>query len=100
MKLFVDDERQFPKWGYECVRDADTAILFLSIMEFQQISLDYTLGTNCKNGLDILIWMKENNIFVPQINIHSNNILGKEKMKEFCIKNFPNSKITTMTLPK
>lgn len=100
MRLFVDDTREFPKWGYECARDADSAILLLSIMKFEHISLDYTLGTNCKNGLDILIWMKENNVFVPEINIHSNHIFGKERMRDFCKENFPNSIITTRTLPK
>ncbi len=100
MRLFVDDTRDFPKWGYECCRDADTAILLLSIMEFEHISLDYSLGSNCKNGLDILIWMHDNNIFVPEINIHSNHIFGRESMYEYCKENFPNSKITMRMLPK
>lgn len=101
MRLFVDDTREFPKHGYECARDADTAIfLLLSIMKFEHITLDYSLGTNRKTGLDILIWMKENNVFVPEINIHSNHIFGREKMEKFCEENFPDSKVTTRTLPK
>lgn len=48
MKLFVDNTREFPKWGYECCRDAASAKLFLSIMSFEFISLDYSLGTNCE----------------------------------------------------
>ncbi len=100
MKLFVDDTREFPKWGYECCRDAASAKLFLSIMNFEFISLDYSLGTNCETGLDILIWMKEYNIFIPEINIHSNHIIGMERMREYCKENFPNSKITMRTLPK
>jgi hypothetical protein len=100
MRLFVDDSRELPKRGYECARDAETAIALLSIMKFEHISLDYSLGTNRKNGLDILKWMKEHNIFVPEINIHSNHIFGREKMELFCKENFPDSKITTITLPK
>ena len=99
-RIFVDDTREFPKWGYECCRDADSAILLLSIIEFENISLDYNLGSNCKTGLDILIWMKENNVFVPQINIHSNHIIGKERMYNFCKEHFPNTKVTMRTLPK
>ncbi len=99
-RLFVDDTREFPKCGYECCRDADSAIILLSIMDFEHISLDYSLGQNCKNGLDILIWMKDNNIFVPEINIHSNHIIGMERMYSYCKENFPNSKVTMRTLPK
>jgi hypothetical protein len=100
MRLFVDDTRELPKHGYQCARDADTAIKLLSLLKFEHISLDYSLGTDRKTGLDILVWMKDNNIFVPEINIHSNHIFGIEKMEAFCKENFPNSKVTTITLPK
>lgn len=99
-RLFVDDTREFPKWGYECCRDAESAIMLLSIMDFEHISLDYSLGNDCKTGLDILMWIKENHIFIPEINIHSNHIIGKEKMYEFCKTHFPKSKVTMRTLPK
>ena len=99
MRLFVDDTREFPN-GYQCCRDANTAILMLSAMKFEHISLDYSLGKDRKTGLDILIWMKENNVFVPEINIHSNNIIGVEKMRKYCDENFPDSKSTEYTLPK
>jgi hypothetical protein len=99
VRLFVDDTREFPN-GYQCCRDANTAILMLSAMKFEHISLDYSLGKDRKTGLDILIWMKENNVFVPEINIHSNNIIGVEKMRKYCDENFPDSKITEYTLPK
>ncbi len=100
MKLFVDDSREFPKAGYQCCRDADSAITLLSIMRFERISLDYSLGRNSKNGLDILVWMKEHDIFVPEICIHSNNVVGVEKMREYCKQNFPNSKLVVKMLPK
>lgn len=100
MKLFLDDTREFPKSGYECVRDAASAKLLLSIMEFEFITLDYSLVKGEENGLDVLMWMKENDIFVPHINIHSNHIFGRQKMKEFCEQNFPNSEITMNMLPK
>ena len=34
MRLFVDDTREFPN-GYQCCRDANTAILMLSAMKFE-----------------------------------------------------------------
>ena len=99
-KLFVDDTREFPEWGYECCRDAESAMSLLSFLKFDLISLDYNLGMNRKSGLDILIWMKENDIFVPEINIHSNHIIGKGEMYLYCKEHFPKSKITLNTLSK
>lgn len=100
VKLFVDDSRNFPQVGYECCRDAETAKRLLSFMRFELVSLDYSLGTNCETGLDILIWMKDNNISVPSINIHSNHVVGREKMRSFAEENFPDSEITANILPK
>ena len=97
MKLFLDDTCEFPKTGYECVRDAKT---LLSVLEFDFITLDYSLGKCEENGLDVLVWMKENKIHVPHINIHSNHIFGRQAMKEFCQEYFPNTITTMNMLPK
>lgn len=99
MRLFVDDTRKFPEQGYECCRDVKYAKIFLDIIQFDHISLDYSLSGD-ETGMDILVYMHENNIFVPHINIHSNNIIGKERMKEYCEEHFPNSKFTMHELPK
>lgn len=100
MRLFVDDTRAFPERGYQCCPDVKSAILMLSLMRFEHISLDYTLGYNGETGMDILRWMKENGVTVPEINIHSNHTVGREKMREFCEKNFPNTRVTMNMLPK
>ena len=65
----------------------------MEIMSFEFISPDYDLGTD-EDGLDVLIWMKENNIFVPHINIHSDHSIGRWKMRDFCEENFPDSMVT------
>ena len=98
MKLFVDDTRDFPYEGYECCRDVKTATLLLSIMEFDFISLDYSLAG--ETGLDILEWMCENGIEVPHINIHSTNILGRERMRDYCEAFLPDTMLTMNMLPK
>lgn len=100
MRLFVDDTRDFPPKGYECCRNAEDAKLFLSIMKLESVTLDYSLGPDSENGLDILIWMKEHNISVPSINIHSNHIFGRELMRKYAEENFPDSNITMNMLPK
>lgn len=99
MRLFVDDTRVFPKSGYQCCRDLKTAISFLSFMKFEFITLDYSLSGG-ETGLDILIWMKENGIEVPAINIHSNNVEGRIIMQRYCEENFPETKLTMNMLPK
>ena len=99
MRLFVDDTRKFPAQGYECCRDVKYSRIFLDIIQFDHISLDYSLSGD-ETGMDILVYMHENNIFVPHINIHSNNIIGKERMQRYCEEHFPNSKLTMHELPK
>ena len=99
LKLFVDDTRDFPKAGYQCCRDSKTAIMFLGLMKFSFITLDYTLSGG-DNGMQILYWMKENGVTVPAINIHSNNVEGRRIMQKFCEENFPTSKLTMNMLPK
>lgn len=99
MKLFLDDSRDFPEAGFECCRDAKNAMLLLSVMKFDFISLDYSLEEEL-TGLDVLVFMKERGIKVPRINIHSNNIEGMKTMRRYCEENFPESIVTMNTLDK
>ena len=100
MRLFVDDTREFPRAGYECCRDAESAKMLLSVMKFESVTLDYDLGPDSDTGLDILQWMRDRNISVKSINIHSNHIFGRERMREYAEENFPQSNITMNMLPK
>lgn len=99
-KLFVDDNRPMPKTGYimQC-QDVASAKFWLTNTThdgrcmFDGISLDYNLGEG-GTGLEILEFMKENGISFPIINIHSDNIIGRELMSEFCGKYFPETEVT------
>lgn len=71
----------------------------LSVLNFDFISLDYSLEEEL-TGLDVLKFMKEKNIFVPRINIHSNNIEGIRLMRRYCEENFPDSQISCNALDK
>ncbi len=99
MKLFLDDSRPFPPSGFQCCRDAKTAMTLLSVLKFEFISLDYSLEDEL-TGLDVLKFMKERGIYVPRINIHSNNVEGIRLMRRYCEENFPESKISVNTLDK
>ena len=94
MNLFLDDRRACPKGEYDVCRNADDAIFFLSRRKYTYISLDYDLGYSEKTGLDVLVFMKEQGIFVEYINIHSSHIFGKRRMEDFCAQYFPKSIVT------
>lgn len=95
MRLFVDDIRPIPA-GWEGCRDAETAKLLLSRIAFDYISLDYDLGYDKETGYDLLVWMKEQNIFVPQINIHSTHPLGRSRMWNYVKQNFPGTTVSAI----
>lgn len=95
MKIVLDDRREIPANSpYNLVRTYEECVEMIRLFrKISFISLDYNLGT-VKTGLDVLIYMKENNIEVKHINIHSNHILGVPKMREYAWKHFPNASIT------
>ena len=95
MKLFLDDIRQIDKdLLFSTVKNYNDCIMILrAFKNFNTVSLDYSLGEE-KNGLDVLIYMKENNIKAKQINIHSDHEIGVPLMSKYAKENFPNSEIT------
>ena len=99
MKLFLDDTRKFPESGFQCCRTSKQAIMLLSVMEFDFISLDYSLE-GADTGMEVLKYIKEKGIFIPNINIHSNHIEGRHKMYDFCKENFPKTSVTMNMLEK
>ena len=69
MKIFVDDKRDFSEvqlYGYNCVRTYKQCITLLSVFKnVDVINLDYDLGRT-ETGLDILFYMKQNNIKIKK----------------------------------
>ena len=90
-KIFVDDKKTFSaakKYGYNCVRTYQQCITLLSVFkDIDAINLDYDLGGE-ETGLDILIYMKQNNIKVREIYIHSTHLEGVKEMEKFIKYNF------------
>lgn len=95
MKIVLDDHRNIPSNSpYNLVRTYDECVEMIRLFrKISFISLDYNLGT-VKTGYDVLVYMKENNIEVQHINIHSNHILGVPKMQEYVWEHFPNVSLT------
>lgn len=86
IKLFLDDRRSFDlpsQYGYCCVRSYQECILLLSVYkDIDIINLDYDLGTK-KTGLDVLRYMKQENIKVKHIYIHSTHKDGVSQMEKY-----------------
>lgn len=97
MKLFVDDIRKPPERGFECAEDYDGAVFFLRYLEFEFVTLDYSLGDS-PNGLEILKFMHENKKYPKHLNIHSNHIEGREIMRRYAEENFPSDVKITMNM--
>lgn len=95
VRIVLDDTRKFPENAtYNCVRTYDECCYLLRIFrDIKFISLDYNLGTE-KTGLDVLIYMHENGNNVAHINIHSDNIIGIPKMREYAETHFPKAQLT------
>ena len=89
MKIILDDRRSFPDGPYNCVRTYDDCVRLLRVFRKASfLSLDYDLGAD-KTGLDVLIYMHENNITAEQINIHSDHAEGVPKMRRYAEEHFP-----------
>lgn len=95
MKIILDDRRYVPSNSpYNVVRNYEDCVDMLRLFrKISFISLDYDLG-EAKTGYDVLVYMKENDIEVKHINIHSDHSVGVPKMKEYVWKNFPNASVT------
>lgn len=95
MKIILDDRRYVPESSpYNVVRTyADCVELLRLFRKISYISLDYNLDS-VKTGYDVLVYMKENNIEVKHINIHSNHVIGVPKMREYAWEHFPDVSLT------
>ena len=95
MKNIQDDRRYVPgNSPYNVVRSYEDCVEMIRLFrKISYISLDYDLGT-VKTGYDVLVYMKENNIEVKHINIHSDHILGVPKMQAYIWENFPGVELT------
>lgn len=82
MKVFMDDMR-CSESGFVLVRSVDEAIQLVRENSVEVLSLDYNMGFKKKNGLDFVEQFCKEGFFVPNIVIHSNDIIGARKMLEY-----------------
>ena len=100
VNMWLDDVRE-PLIGYEWVKNYDEAIKLLSTGAVVKASLDHDLAyehyfpnrnnNNYKNktGYDVVLWMKENNIWPSEgCIVHSMNPVGGGRMAEILAEHY------------
>ena len=95
MKIILDDRRYVPdNTPYNVARNYEDCVYMLRVFrKISYISLDYDLG-EAKTGYDVLVYIKENDIQVEHINIHSDHSVGVPKMREYVWEHFRSAEIT------
>jgi hypothetical protein len=116
MKLFLDDVRTPPAFGWVVVRTADEAIEYLKTHEVYFASLDHDLadeqypwnaipGINPdqwehhmdkypmtfkeKTGYDVILWMEENDVWPSHgVKCHSMNPVGRDRINTVILKHY------------
>ena len=88
MKLYLDDVRPTPKGWIHCRWPEDVISYMASYgRRIDEISLDHDLGDDSiGTGYDVLTWIEEqcyydSSFYVPEINLHTDNSVGRQRMK-------------------
>lgn len=90
MYIFIDDIRPNPDpTKYNKYKSVEEAIKIIKLIHPIAISTDYDLGKDKMDGLDLLKWLHENQIYPDEINIHSEHPTGAPEMEKYIKKYFP-----------
>jgi hypothetical protein len=94
MYIFVDPLRkpQVAKFD-ETIRSFKAFIEIVDKHDITFMSLDYNVDSK-SNAIDILWYLKENNIKIPFINIHTRNNIARSNIRKMIKKYFPDTIIT------
>lgn len=95
ISVYLDDERTPSKDFDIIVRTYDDCIKAITENELYLLSLDNDIA-DYKEGYDVAKYLVENNIEIPNINIHSMNVVASQNMIELLTRYFPHSRITNM----
>lgn len=84
INVYLDDLRDCPE-GFKLAETIHELKDFLTRYDIAILSLDHDLGTDAtgqllQTGYDFVKWFCEEGLFVEQIYLHTDNIVGKENM--------------------
>ncbi len=75
MNVYMDDRRPCP-YGFVLAETVEQALWLVRTNEVSVLSLDYNMGFRKKNGLDFVNAFCQEGLFVKEIQLHSNDIIG------------------------
>ncbi|KFN03929.1 hypothetical protein D0U04_28415 [Bacillus clarus] len=81
MNVYMDDQRSCP-FGYVLASTVETALQFVRNNKVNIISLDFNMGWRQKNGLDFVEVFCKEGLYVNEIYLHTNDVIGMHRMKE------------------
>jgi len=93
MYLYLDDIRQPIHNNFHIVRNYEDCIDILKNNIVYFLSLDHDLGEG-KTGYDVAKYLVQEGIEIEQINIHSENPVGRDNIIQLIKRYFPSTKIT------
>ncbi len=82
VNVFLDDYRHCPQ-GYILARNIDECIDLLNHFSIDHLSLDHDLESKTRNGLMLVHFMVENQLFAERITIHSANSGAGKRMYNY-----------------
>lgn len=77
--VFLDDYRTCPA-GFALARDADECLLLLRECDVDVLSLDYDLGWDQPNGMDVVRAIIASNRYPKRIYLHTSSDSGRQHM--------------------
>ncbi|MDF2723406.1 MAG: hypothetical protein K0Q59_3081 [Paenibacillus sp.] len=86
--LYLDDARPCPK-GFALARDAAECIEMMSGSEVRVLSLDFDLGWEQPNAMEVVRYMVANGVYAAVIYLHTSSAAGKMQMFHMLYSNKP-----------
>jgi hypothetical protein len=77
--VYLDDYRHCPT-GFMLASNAEECILHLKESEVDVLSLDYDLGWGNKTGIDVAVWIVQNQKYPREIFLHSSSAPARLRM--------------------
>ncbi|HHT7237753.1 MULTISPECIES: cyclic-phosphate processing receiver domain-containing protein [Bacillus] len=81
MNVYMDDQRGCP-YGYVLATTVESALQFVRSNKVNILSLDFNMGWRQKNGLDFVEAFCTEGLYVNEIHLHTNDVIGMHQMKQ------------------
>ncbi|GAA3404610.1 cyclic-phosphate processing receiver domain-containing protein [Paenibacillus hodogayensis] len=86
--LYLDDARPRPQ-GFVLARDVDECVELLRASPVRVLSLDYDLGWNRPNGMEVVRYIVSERTYPAVIYLHTSSASGRRLMYESLYANKP-----------